>query len=60
MTPDCPECGSRLVLVDCEGRYPVLRGDSERRVEIPQRWYCPVCMVGVEEGEIPAAKELSE
>ena len=46
--PACPDCGTMLALVDCEAGYPVLRGDQVKIVQIPQAWYCGVCMVGVE------------
>ena len=47
-TPECPECGTALELVDCEQRYPVLRGDSEKLVAIPETWYCELCQTGQE------------
>jgi hypothetical protein len=38
--------------VDPEQTYLVIVGDGEERVHIEQPFYCPACMVGLEQGEI--------
>jgi len=47
--PTCGYCGTKLTPVDCEVKYPVIRGDEVRQEHIEQPYYCPECQAGAED-----------
>lgn len=51
--PRCPDCGTKLLAVDSEQLYPVVKGDSERRVFLVESHYCRTCMVGCDVLDVP-------